>query len=204
MTELSSQVRTADVLPRDADALLVGRLAVPGVGPALVVTPLWAQVGRRWGKRRGLVIATLAFAVGAVLALPAVLAHARWGLIPAALAVALVGVGYAGLQVFPMAMLPDVAAVDSLRSGESRIGVYTGLWTAGETLGLALGPFLYAAVLAVGGYRSSTTGPLLQDAEALHAIALGFTVGPALLVLLGLLPLRGYRLDERRAGADLH
>ena len=53
---------------------------------------------------------------------------------------ALVGVGYAGAQVFPMAMLPDAAAVDARRTGENRAGVYTGVWTAGETLGLALGP----------------------------------------------------------------
>ena len=55
-------------------------------------------------------------------------------------ATALVGLGYAGAQVFPMAMLPDAAAVDARRTGENRAGVYTGVWTAGETLGLALGP----------------------------------------------------------------
>ena len=73
-------------------------------------------------------------------------------------ATALVGVGYAGAQVFPMAMLPDAAAVDARRTGQNRAGVYTGVWTAGETLGLALGPGLYALVLALGGYLSSTDG----------------------------------------------
>ena len=68
---------------------------------------------------------------------------------------ALVGVGYAGCQVFPLAMLPDAAAVDARRTGSNRAGVYTGVWTAGETLGLALGPGVYAVVLTLGGYRSS-------------------------------------------------
>ncbi len=54
-------------------------------------------------------------------------------------ATALVGVGYAGAQVFPLAMLPDAAAVDAGRTGQNRAGVYTGVWTAGETLGLAIG-----------------------------------------------------------------
>ena len=71
-------------------------------------------------------------------------------------ATALVGLGYAGAQVFPMAMLPDAAAVDARRTGSNRAGVYTGVWTAGETLGLALGPAVYALVLALGSYRSST------------------------------------------------
>ena len=52
-------------------------------------------------------------------------------------------------------MLPDAAAVDARRTGSNRAGVYTGVWTAGETLGLALGPGAFALVLAIGGYRSS-------------------------------------------------
>ena len=76
------------------------------------------------------------------------------------LATAVVGVGFTGVQVFPLAMLPDVAAVDAARSGIRRAGVFTGIWTAGETLGLALGPGLYALVLAAGGYvRRPTVTP---------------------------------------------
>jgi len=66
---------------------------------------------------------------------------------------------------------------------------------AGETLGLALGPFLYAGVLALGGYVSSTDAAAAQPDSARAAIALGFTVLPALLVGASLLVLRRYRLD---------
>ena len=90
------------------------------------------------GRRR------VVLAAGALLAVLA--RSAPFGLVVAA--VALVGVGYAGCQVFPLAMLPDAAAVDARRTGSSRVGVYTGVWTAGETLGLALGPGLFALVLA--------------------------------------------------------
>ena len=68
--------------------------------------------------------------------------------------------------------------------------------SAGETLGLALGPGLYGLVLATGGYVASTGGPA-QSPSALTAIAVGFTVVPAVLVALSLLPLRRYSLDER-------
>ena len=60
---------------------------------------------------------------------------------------------------------PDVPARDARRTSPRPTrrarrapasGIYTGVWTAGETLGLALGPFVYAAVLALGGYVSST------------------------------------------------
>nr|WP_255494243.1 MFS transporter [Janibacter sp. YB324] len=70
------------------------------------------------------------------------------------------------------------------------------MWTAAETLGLALGPGVYGLVLMLGGYVSSTDGTAAQPDSALTAMTLGFTVLPALLVLGSLLLLRGYRIDE--------
>ena len=116
-------------------------------------------------------------------------------------AVALVGVGYAGCQVFPLAMLPDAAAVDARRAGSGRTGVYTGVWTAGETFGLALGPAVFALVIAAGGYVSSTGGEVVQPGSALTAITLGFSLLPAALVLLSLVWLRRYALDATEVDA---
>ncbi|NNM47265.1 MFS transporter [Knoellia koreensis] len=162
------------------------------VAPAILVTPLWERLGARRGKRWGYAVASVLLGGGAL-----ALVGARS--LPAAavyLAVAVVGVGYAGAQMFPMAMLPDVAAVDAARTGENRIGVFTGVWTAGETLGLALGPGLYAAVLALGGYVSSTDSTAAQPGSAVMAITLGFSLVPAALVALSLVLLARYRLDE--------
>ncbi len=163
------------------------------VGPALVVTPLWERYARRRTKRSGYVLATIAMVTGMLtiaVALPVLPALAYGG-------AAIVGVGYAGAQVFPMAMLPDVAARDAARTGENRVGVFTGVWTAGETLGLALGPAVFALVLAVGGYVSSSADvDVTQPDSAELAIRLGFTLLPAVITALSLLALRGYRLDE--------
>ena len=162
------------------------------VGPALLVTPVWQRVGAARGKRWGYAAASVLLGAGAL-----ALVGARS--MPSALiylAVAVVGVGYAGAQMFPMAMLPDVAAVDAVRSGENRIGVFTGVWTAGETLGLALGPGVYGVVLALGGYVSSTDSTATQPDSAVTAIGLGFSLVPAVLVALSLLLLARYGLDE--------
>lgn len=161
------------------------------VGPALLVTPLWQRYAERRDKRQGFLISSVLLGAGAL----AALAGMHLGAVAAALAVAVVGVGYAGAQMFPMAMLPDVAAADAQVSGENRIGVFTGFWTAGETLGLALGPFVYAAVLAVGGYVSSTDGLAAQPDSAVTAIGLGFSVLPALLIAGSLIFLLRYRLS---------
>ncbi|MEU4676480.1 MFS transporter [Micromonospora sp. NPDC023737] len=161
------------------------------VGPALLVMPLWTRIGARVGKLRALVAASLLLVVGV-----AVLAAAP--LVPAAAVypvVALVGAGYAGQQVFALAMLPDCISWDEARTGRRQAGVFTGVWTAGETLGLALGPGIYGLVLQLSGYVSSDTGTAAaQSGTARLGILLGFTVIPALLVAAPLILLRHYDL----------
>lgn len=180
------------VLAREGAATL---LFVCFVGPALVLTPIWERVGRRVGKRTGYLASSLVLAAGAA-------GLATMQVVPVGVvyaATALVGVGYAGAQVFPLAMLPDAAAADAARTGQNRAGVYTGVWTAGETLGLALGPGLFALVLAWGGYVSSRGDQdVVQPGSAVDAITVGFSLVPAMLVLASLWWLRRYRLDDER------
>jgi glycoside/pentoside/hexuronide:cation symporter, GPH family len=164
------------------------------VGPALLVMPLWSRVGARFGKPRSLTAASLLFALGALALLGAPV------LPPVAvyLLVALIGCGYAGQQVFSLSMLPDCIAHDTARTGRRQAGVFTGVWTAGETLGLALGPGLYALILQLFGYVSSSTGEAAtQDGTARLGVLLGFTVVPALLVGAAVLLLGAYRDVER-------
>jgi GPH family glycoside/pentoside/hexuronide:cation symporter len=167
------------------------------VGPALLVTPGWQRLAERWGKQRGYRVASVLLAVGC-----AGLALAGYAPAPVVYAMtAVAGIGYAGAQLFPLAMLPDTAAHDARTTGENRVGVLTGVWTAVETLGLALGPAVYAAALALGGYRSSTGAEVVtQPASAQTAITVGFSIVPAILVGLSLVALRGYRLTKEEVG----
>ncbi|GHJ45572.1 MFS transporter [Catellatospora sp. TT07R-123] len=172
------------------------------VGPALLVMPLWTRLGARLGKTRALVLASVLLTGGA-------LALVAAGSVPPAAAYAItgvIGVGYAGQQVFALAMLPDCVAFDAARTGRRQAGVFTGLWTAGETLGLALGPGLYALVLQLTGYVSSDTGTAVAQTDTARlGVLLGFTVVPALLVGPVALLLRRYDLTpERLASAQLN
>ncbi|MEU7905998.1 MFS transporter [Actinoplanes sp. NPDC049118] len=159
------------------------------VGPALLVMPLWTRVGARHGKRRGLIAASLLFAAGSLTLLlsPALPVLAVYGI------AAVIGCGYAGQQVFALAMLPDLIERDTLRTGRRQAGVFTGLWTAGETLGLALGPGIYALILQAFGYVSSSTGEAAtQEPTARLGVLIGFTLVPALLVGAAVTLLRRY------------
>lgn len=163
------------------------------VAPALLVMVPARKLADRFGKQRAFVAATVLFAVasGSLLLMSA--GAGPW--VYASVAVA--GIAYAGMQLYPLAMLPDVIAADRAVAGD-RAGVISGVWTAGETAGLALGPTLALAVLAVTGFVSRTGGEVLdQPASALTGVVLIFSVLPAVLALASLVPLLRYRLDEK-------
>lgn len=153
------------------------------VGPALVIMPVWQRVGARRGKRVGHLLATCVFAVGML----GLLGAAVLPLAGTVAAAALGGVGYAGMQLFPMALLPDVISAEERRTGQVRAGLFAGVWTAGETLGLALGPAVYGVALAIGGYVSSSADVVAnQPPSAVAAVVIGAGLLPALLALAAL------------------
>lgn len=151
--------------------------------PAVIFMPMWAAVGHRLGKRRGFIISSFIFMAGLIASLAA-------PLVPLAAALALIcvtSVGYAGMQMFPLAMLPDTISDDAARTGEQRAGSFTGVWTAGETAAFAIGPALVLLLLAVTGYVSTTAGQVVeQPALAITGVTLAFSVLPVVLVALSL------------------
>ncbi|WP_353113002.1 MFS transporter [Microbacterium sp.] len=167
------------------------------VAPAVVLTPAWSRLSRRIGKRSGFAVATVVMTIGLLGLLTARTGEA----VPMLVAAAVVGVGYAGGQLFPLAMLPDLAADDAARTGVNRIGMIAGVWSGFELLGLALGPALLGLVLSLGGYAASTGNTVPQSAGAQWAIVIGVSAIPAALCLLSLAPLRRYRLDDRLRAA---
>lgn len=172
-------------------------LFVAFVGPAIIVTPLWERYARTRSKRAGYFMSS-GFLIAGMLLLTVLFVG------PSPLvyvAAAIIGIGYAGIQSFPLAMLPDVAAYDAKVSGENRVGVFTGIWTAGETAGFAMGPGLFALILAIGGYTSTTASEsVFQSDSALIAMTIGFSLVPAALVAMSLFFLSRYNLDQTLVG----
>lgn len=163
------------------------------VAPAIVLTPVWSALGGRIGKKGGFVVATIVEVAG----FATLLLSRQGGPGVLLIAAGIVGVGYAGGQLFPLAMLPDIAAEDARRSGTNRIGMIPGVWSGFELLGYALGPALLGVVMGLGGYVASTGGDVRQTDAAQWAIVLGTSAIPAVLCAASLVPLSRYRLDAR-------
>ncbi|WP_308465380.1 MFS transporter [Rathayibacter soli] len=163
------------------------------IGPALLVTPLWGVISRRIGKERGFLFASILFGIAALSMVLLIWAPGPWVYLP----VALCGAGYAGMQSLPMAMLPDVISHDAVSNGPGRAGIFGGMWTAGETTGMALGATVLSIVLAATGYLAhSGTATVAQSAEAVTGIVLSFSVVPGALIAVSLIPLLKYRLRK--------
>jgi GPH family glycoside/pentoside/hexuronide:cation symporter len=178
-----------------ADEEAVTLLFVCLVGPAIVTMPLWTAISRRWGKRVGYLIAAGIFTVMAASLLLA--GPGRLAVVGAQ--VGLLGVGFAGLQVFPFALLPELIDADAARTGLRREGVFTGLWYVGEKGGFALGAWLVSGMLAVSGFIERRAGELVvQPDTALLGVHLATSLAPALVALISL-PLLLQFVEPRRS-----
>lgn len=194
-TMLAGAQYVATWVLRSEDAVTLVFLAL--VGPALVATPGWTIVARRLGKERAFAIASGVFLIAAASLVVAVWTPGAW--MYGSIAVA--GIAYAGLQSLPMAMLPDVISHDERHSGRGQAGTFTGVWTAGETIGFALGASAVSLTLAATGYVSSVAGATASQPDAaITGIVLAFSILPSFLMAASLLTLRRYRL--RRADID--
>jgi Na+/melibiose symporter-like transporter len=195
-TMLAGAQYVATWVLRSEDAVTFVFVAL--VGPALLATPGWTVIARRVGKERAFAMASILFCAAALTITAAVWAPGSW--IYASVAVA--GIAYAGLQSLPMAMLPDVISHDERVSGPGQAGTFTGIWTAGETVGFALGATAVSLTLAATGYVSTVAGATVEQPDAaITGIVLSFSILPAALMAASLLTLRRYRL--RRHDIDV-
>jgi GPH family glycoside/pentoside/hexuronide:cation symporter len=183
----------------DTDAVTL--LFVALILPAIIAAPLWGVVARRIGKERSYVIATSIFFLAALSLTGLLLVPGFWIVVP----IGFVGIAYAGIQALPLSMLPDVIAHDARTNGPGRGGSFSGIWTAGETMGLAFGTTILAVILAVSGYIESTAATAVeaQPASAIFGIVMSFSVVPAILMAISFVSLLRYPLRKRDIDLDV-
>lgn len=123
----------------------VGLVMLVMMGLTAVTVPLWSWIGRRVGDRRALAIALLLFICTSILL--GFVARLQMNWTAALLAYAVGGIPFAGMQVLPFTIIAHLIH-DQGKSGTAAEGAYTGVLTASEKLGLALGPALTGIALS--------------------------------------------------------
>ncbi|WP_280216600.1 MFS transporter [Nocardia neocaledoniensis] len=175
------------------------------VGPVLLTMPAWRRAAVAWSKASCLTVALSILGAGtvAVAALPRVEQSVRFEV--ACVAILIAGIGFAGAQILPQAMLADILAADAVESGHRRAGVLAGLWSAGETIGGAVGAGAYGFVLGMSGFVSSTADQVVsQPRSAQWGIVLGYAAISSAGVLAGLGLLRSYVSPGNRRATGRH
>ncbi len=166
--------------------------------PAVAAMPLWLRISRRIGKSRAYMASVAVFGV----ATPLLLLGSPERLPFVYAVVAVMGLAYGGTQLFPFSMLPDTIEVDAANSGMRREGVFSGVLTAAEKVGMAAGGLLAGVVLQGFGFVESVAGQTVaQPDSALTGILIAFCVLPAVFFALSLPVLARYDLSEERLNA---
>ncbi len=177
----------------DQTELYVTLLLVSFIGAAIVSMPMWAHLCGRFGKLRAYYVAILGFTA---FCLTTSVAGRGYPLPLVCVQVGLIGICYGGTQVIPYSMLTDTLQLDAQRSGHRREGIFTGVWTAGDKLGVAMGGFVMATLLGVVGYLESAGEAVSQPESAVFGIRMAFSVVPAATMFASMVALRFYRVDE--------
>jgi Na+/melibiose symporter-like transporter len=162
------------------------------LGAMLIVTtltiPAWSMLGRRFGDRAvlaGALIVYVSLSVSLGLS-----AHESPSWAVSLGIFAALGAPFAAAQVLPFTLLAHLVHDEVANHGGAE-GVFTGLWTAAEKVGLALGPSLVGIALAVGGQASVAIPPFIA-------------IVPAVLMLAALVPLYLSRFPSVSPTQSLH
>ena len=116
--------------------------------------------------------------------------------------------GFSGLQMLPFSMVPDAINFSS-NAKEKKEGAYYGIVTFVQKMGWGIGMLLTGIVLHISGYlepakvftydSQSTVlaGQIvLQSPSSVLAITILFSLIPALFGVLGIISIRGYKVDR--------
>ncbi len=152
---------------------------------ALLSMTAWSKLVARAGIHKCLALSLAAQLAGSLLLQIGI----TFGPTTVIVACLIAGLGVGGLQVGAFSLLADVTAS---HPHPDRGGMLTGLWTAAEKVGLAVGPLVCGWVLAAGGFREGTPRALLEP-SALTAAGFAMTIAPAFFLAAGLLILRRQR-----------
>ncbi|WP_082672655.1 MFS transporter [Luteimonas abyssi] len=186
---------------------LMGVLYPVGALTSVFLTPVWARIGARIGKREACRIAYIGL----------ILCWLSPGLVPQGAVWALYllmfvhGAFNAAAELLPNAMVPDTVEYDELNSGLRREGTIYGAWIFVQQTGMALGGFVASLALVLLGYQA---GAEQHPESVVTGLRWGFAAVPAaaLLVawwLVGRYDLSAWRFAEiqhalaaRRAGTE--
>jgi len=177
-----------------SDAWLGAIYATLTIG-TIVAQPFWLWLARRWGKRNAYTLGGLFTAVVWLSWLPFGPGTSWYVIVTIGL---LAGLGNGGIVMISQSMLPDVIEYEYRRTGLRIEGSFAGVYIMVEKLGQAIGASLAGLMLGLFGYVQSKAGAtVVQPHSAIVGITLTYSVISTCFLLLSVVLMRFYPLNER-------
>ncbi|GIK50164.1 MAG: MFS transporter [Alphaproteobacteria bacterium] len=172
---------------------VIGPVLLGSFGAVLLGVPFWVWMSRRIGKHRAAGYSLLIAICLSVLVATQLQPGDGW-LFVALMAV--LGAISAAYLTLPLGIVGDIIDYDTLRTGESRGGLYFGVWSFFQNVSPALAIGVTLPVLHAFGFDASGE----NSPQALQALKYIYCLAPAPLFLVGALMLLRFPLDARRHG----
>lgn len=173
---------------------------ITGLGTAiyagfnLLMIPCFVYLSERIGKNKCLMISSVCFLFSAVLAW-----YTFTPSMPYLMLVngAILGIAYAGLWTMLPTMQIDVVDYDELKTGARREGSFASVYSWVLKLSFCTGYLLSGPFLEMTGFDASLGGG--QSVDALANLRLGYSIIPAVAVMLALFVLKSFPIDRASA-----
>ena len=181
--------------PLIAQAYGIGKdllwVALANTVAAVVFAPLWVPLARRLGKHRAYCLANglTALAYLSFFFLPA---GQLW---PVMLGNMVLAAGNGGTMILPAAMAADAADNDELSSGFKQPGGHMAFLAFVFKAGMGLGVFVGLGFIQLYGYHDLAQ---VLTGSAMQGVRLGASILPAALLLIPILLMWRYPIDNQR------
>ncbi|CCA92877.1 MULTISPECIES: MFS transporter [unclassified Novosphingobium] len=161
----------------------------------VIAQPGWLWLARRVGKRTAYTFGGVFTACVWIMWFPLGHGTPEWMVIAIGL---LAGLGNGGIVMISQSMLPDTMQFQYLRTGNRIEGSFAGLYIMVEKLGQAIGASLTGIILGLFGYIEAKGGiTVAQPQSAVLGIALCYSIFSTAFLVLSIVAMRFYPLDER-------
>jgi len=173
--------------PGDVHWVLLSMLTV-----VILSLPLWLRYALHQEKHRIFLIGSVWFIVCLGFIGISDPSWPRWTMFVVS---ALLGIGYAAVDLMPWAMVGEVVDENELDSGQRTQGIYNGVLTFLRKVGGATAYMIAGFTLSLAGYDSQSDQ---QPEIVMHTIRFLATAAPALFLVFGSIAVRHYPLTRAR------
>ena len=155
--------------------------------------PVLYKLSRKIGKSQTYIVSALCFVIAVASWSFAQPGEPTWIILIRAF---VIGIASCGNVLMAMSMLTDIINYDSRLHGVRREGIFVAFYSFVEKFTFAFGPLVVGIALSIAGFDKSLPADTLQSPEVRHAILLGMSYIPAVMGLLSIWLLSGYKLTE--------